>query len=132
MSRKLDNSTKLVTVILAQNEIGTIQPVEEIVRLARKNSPGAHVHVDATQCAGKLPLNFGCMGADSMALSAHKFHGPRGIGMLVYKHCCIAPLIIGGVQQLNMRGGTEPLHLIVGLHTALKLFVPYSMTSRAK
>lgn len=66
MSTKLDNQTKLVTVILAQNEIGTLQPIRAIVKLVRTNSPTAHLHVDATQCVGKLPLSFKNMGADSM------------------------------------------------------------------
>ncbi|MBI3112264.1 MAG: cysteine desulfurase [Ignavibacteriales bacterium] len=117
---KLSDQTALVSVMHANNEIGTIQPLREVVEVTK--SVGAVVHSDTVQTAGKLPLRFREMGVDLLALSAHKFYGPKGIGAIVIrKGTLIDPLIVGGSQESNRRAGTESVALAVGFATALEL-----------
>lgn len=113
-------NTILISVMLANNEIGTIQPIEEIARLAQ--AKGILLHTDAVQAAGTLPLNIGALGVDSLSLSGHKFYGPKGIGLLyVRKGVPFQRLIDGGHQERGRRAGTENLPGIVGLAKALAL-----------
>ena len=110
----------LVSVMLANNETGVIQPVAEIAARARR--AGALVHCDAVQAPGRIPLSFAGLGVDMMSVAAHKFAGPKGIGALVVRAGLdIAPLILGGGQERGLRGGTENAAGIVGFGTAARL-----------
>ena len=117
ISRRLNGSCRdrkaLVSVMLANNETGVIQPLREIVALAQAH--GALVHTDAVQALGKIPVNFGLLGVDLMTLSAHKLGGPVGAGALVVRDgLALEPLIHGGGQELRRRAGTENLVAIAG------------------
>lgn len=111
-----------VSVMLGNNETGVMQPVREIAELCREaNIP---MHTDAVQVAGKSQLNFRDLGIDAMTISAHKFHGPRGIGALVVRSTAtLHPMLHGGFQQAGLRPGTEDVALAVGMHTALRTAV---------
>lgn len=112
--------TCLVSIMLANNEIGTIQPVRDIATVARER--GITVHTDAVQAAGSLPLDVNDLGVDLLSLSAHKFYGPKGIGLLyARRHVPIAWQQHGGGQEDARRGGTENVALIVGMAAALML-----------
>lgn len=103
----------LVSVMLANNETGVIQPVADVVALARK--AGALVHVDAVQGFGKIPVNVGLLGCDLMTVAAHKVGGPVGAGALVIRDGLVVdPLLVGGGQELRRRAGTENLAAIAG------------------
>ncbi len=121
MEELLRTPTHGVSVMLANHETGVLQPVEQIARMAAAGQ--AVSHCDATQAAGKLQINFCKLGVDALTVTAHKFHGPRGIGVLLLKsHVEIDPLLIGGSQQLGVRPGTESVALAVGMQTALELW----------
>ena len=110
----------LVSVMLANNETGFVQPVAEIIEICRDwNVP---VHTDAVQAIGKIPVHFRDLGVDAMTVAPHKFHGPLGIGALVVRHGIkLQPQLFGGFQQAALRPGTENVALAVGFHAALKL-----------
>ncbi|RMG40667.1 MAG: cysteine desulfurase [Planctomycetota bacterium] len=110
----------LVTVILAHNETGVIQDVAPLAeRCARHGVP---LHLDAVQAVGKIPVDFGRLGATTLAFGAHKFHGPRGIGgLLLRKGVRLAPLLFGGHQEQGRRPGTEPVALAAGMAEALRI-----------
>ena len=112
--------TMIVSVMTANNEIGTIQPVEEIAAYCR--SKRIPFHTDATAAVGHIPVSFREIGADYLTCSAHKFHGPRGIGMLVIKRnaTTLCPLMYGGNQERGLRAGTENLPAIAGMTVALE------------
>jgi cysteine desulfurase NifS len=113
----LRDDTILVSVMLANNEVGTLQPVRELARLAHAH--GALFHTDAVQGAGKIPLDVEELDVDLATISGHKFHGPKGIGALyVRKGVEIEPLIHGGKQESGLRGGTENVPGIVGMGRA--------------
>ena len=110
--------TCLVTVMYANNEIGTIQPISEIGRICREK--GVLFHTDAVQAVGHLPIHVHEQHIDMLSLSAHKFHGPKGVGALVVrKGVPLIPLIEGGAQERSRRAGTENLPAIMGMATAL-------------
>lgn len=112
--------TGLVTVMFANNEIGTIQPIAEIGALCRE--AGVLFHTDAVQAVGHIPVNFAEMHIDMLSLSAHKFHGPKGVGALLCRRGVrFDNLIDGGAQENRRRAGTENTAGIVGMATALKL-----------
>jgi cysteine desulfurase len=112
-------NTRLVTIMHVNNEIGSIQPVAEIVKLVRANSRRARVHIDAVQSAGKLKLDVKELGVDMLSLSAHKLHGPKGAGALyIRKGLELKPLILGGGQERGIRSGTENLPGIAGFGVA--------------
>jgi cysteine desulfurase len=114
--------TILITIMLANNEVGTIEPIAAIAAIARER--GILVHTDAVQAIGKLPVNVDALGVDLLALTAHKFYGPKGQGALyVRKGTPIVPLFQGGHHESGMRPGTENVPGIVGLATALRLAV---------
>lgn len=112
--------TGLVSVMLANNEVGTIEPVKEISTcLAGQN---ILLHTDAVQAAGKIPLDTTALGVDFLTLSAHKFYGPKGVGALFRKQGVpLKPLITGGGQEQNLRSGTENVAGIAGMGLAAKL-----------
>ena len=112
--------TCLVTVMYANNEIGTIQPIREIGAICR--AKGVPFHTDAVQAAGHLPIHVGEQNLDLLSLSAHKFHGPKGVGVLyARKGIPLFPLIEGGAQERGRRAGTENLPAIMGMTAALEL-----------
>jgi len=113
--------TRLVSIMLGNNETGVLQPVAELARIAAAH--GVPFHTDAVQVVGKLPVAFGSLGVTALSLAAHKFHGPAGIGaLLVAGSARLLPHLFGGFQQGGLRPGTEPLALAVGLRRALELF----------
>lgn len=110
--------TCLVSLMYANNEVGAVQPVHDICRMARKR--GALFHTDAVQAAGHLPIDFTRDGFDLLTLSAHKFHGPRGMGALVCSHRVVpASLILGGAQERGHRAGTSNVAGAAGMAAAL-------------
>ena len=112
--------TTLISVMTANNEIGTIEPVREIGRIARDH--GIPFHTDAVQAVGHIPVSVKDDTIDLLSLSAHKFNGPKGVGVLyIRKGTRIDPLLHGGAQERNRRAGTENLAGIVGLATALDI-----------
>lgn len=116
----LDEGAALVSVMTANNEIGTIEPIQEIAAAA--HARGALFHTDAVQAVGHIPLSVRDMGIDALSLSGHKLYAPKGIGALyVHPKVKILPLIEGGEQERGMRAGTENVPAIVGLGCAAKL-----------
>ena len=118
--------TRLVSVMYVNNEIGTVQPVQEISSLVRERAEAiGHtvlIHTDAVQAAGYLNLSVKELGVDMLSLSAHKFHGPKGVGILYVKRGTpFVPLLMGGGQERERRSGTENIAGIVGTAAALKL-----------
>ncbi|GAB4524995.1 MAG: cysteine desulfurase family protein [Amphiplicatus sp.] len=110
----------LVCVMLANNETGVIQPVEEAARIAHER--GGLLFVDAAQAAGKIPVNFVMSGADMMAVTGHKFGGPIGVGALIVQpNLALEPVMRGGGHELNRRAGTHNVPAIVGLGVACEL-----------
>jgi cysteine desulfurase len=114
-------STRVVAAILANNETGVLQPVADLAQLCKER--GTPLHTDASQAAGKLPLNFRDLGAATMTIATHKFGGPLGIGALIVRDGIeLSPLHSGGFQQAGARPGTESVALAVGMCTALELW----------
>jgi cysteine desulfurase len=125
LTESLRPDTRLVAVMLANHETGVLQPIQSVAESLRDSecSRGAtapHFHCDATQAAGKIPVSFHDLGVDTLALSAHKFHGPKGIGALLLRRGVkLRPRTWGGHQQHGRRPGTEPVALAVGFACAL-------------
>ena len=116
----ITNQTALVSVMHANNEIGTLQPVAELARIAHTH--GALFHTDAVQSVGKLPVDARTLGADLLSLSAHKFNGPKGAGALWIKRGTrVAAILTGGKHERNRRAGTENVAAIAGLGAAAAL-----------
>jgi cysteine desulfurase len=112
--------TALVSVMHANNEIGTIQPVAEIARAAHEH--GALVHTDAVQTCGKIPVDVNALGVDLLSLAGHKFYGPKGTGALwIRRGVRLLPYLTGGRQERNRRAGTENVPALVGLGVAASL-----------
>lgn len=117
-----NDKTRLVCVMLGNNEVGTLQPVQQIAEIC--NETGVPIHCDAVQVVGKLPTDFQQLGVSTLGFSAHKFHGPRGVGGLIVRNRTnLRPLLVGGSQQLGIRPGTESVASVVGMAKALELFV---------
>ena len=120
LSEYITDRTRLVSIMLANNEIGTIQPIEELSEIAHQH--GAIFHTDATQAVGHIPVDVNKQDIDMLSASAHKFNGPKGIGFLyIRKGIKISPLLDGGSQEQGLRAGTENVASIVGMAVALKL-----------
>lgn len=116
----LRENTVLVSIMHANNEIGTIQPIAEIAAIGHER--GALFHTDAVQTVGHIPVDVKALGIDALSLSAHKFEGPKGVGALYLKSGVrIAPLVVGGGQEGGRRAGTENVPGIVAMATALNL-----------
>ena len=119
LNRVITCDTQLVSVMLANNEIGTIQPIKELAKVAHAN--GALIHTDAVQAIGHIPIDVRELDIDLLSASAHKFNGPKGIGFLYIKDGVkIEPYIDGGSQEYSMRAGTENIAAIVGMAYALQ------------
>ena len=115
----MSEDTCLVTIMFANNEIGTIQPISEIGKVCHDKK--VIFHTDAVQAAGHLPINVSAQNIDMLSISAHKFNGPKGIGVLyARKNIPLMNLIEGGAQEKGKRAGTENVPAIVGMATALK------------
>jgi cysteine desulfurase len=122
LGRSLDTGTLLVAQMLVSNEFGSIYPVSRVAATMRARAPQALLHVDAIQALGKLPLSMAELGADSLSLSAHKVHGPVGVGALVLaRDLPLQPLFFGGGQEGGLRSGTENLPGIVGFGHAAEM-----------
>jgi cysteine desulfurase len=124
LERAVTDRTILVSIMLANNEIGTVQPVAECARVVRERAGGRDIvfHTDAVQCVGALDLDVEKLGVDMLSLSAHKFYGPRGAGVLYVRNMTpFLPQQAGGGQEMGRRAGTENVAGIVGTATALKL-----------
>lgn len=120
LEKSITSKTILISVMFVNNEIGTIQEISKIGDIAKKNN--ILFHTDAVQAFGKVYINLNKLNIDLLSLSAHKFHGPKGIGLLYIKQGTkIDPLIHGGSQENHMRAGTENISCIVGLEKALAL-----------
>ncbi|MGQ9625976.1 MAG: cysteine desulfurase NifS [Anaerolineae bacterium] len=118
--RAITDHTVLISIMYANNEVGTIQPIAEIGQIAREH--GIPFHTDAVQAGGSLNLNVDELKVDLLSLSAHKFYGPKGVGLLyVRKGTPLLPTQTGGGHERNRRAGTENLPYIVAMATALKL-----------
>lgn len=118
--RAINSNTILVTIMFANNEIGTIQPIKEIGAITREN--GIYFHTDAVQAVGHVPIDVNKLNIDLLSLSGHKLYGPKGIGALfIRKGVKISPIIHGGAQERNRRAGTENVPGIVGLGKAVEL-----------
>ena len=121
--------TALVAVMLANNEIGTIQPLVEIGDLMEDQCPEAALHVDAVQAFTKMPVRPRSYRATTLALAAHKFHGPKGVGVLyARKKSRITPLVVGGGQERGLRPGTENVAAIAGFAKATQLGMEHLQT----
>ncbi len=120
LKNAITDKTILITIMLANNEVGTIQPVREIGRLAREK--GIYFHTDAVQAVGNYPINVQEMNIDLLTMSGHKFHAPKGIGALyIRRGARIEALQHGGAHERNMRAGTENVPGIVGLGKAAEI-----------
>jgi cysteine desulfurase len=120
IERALRPETRLISVMLANNETGVLQPVEEIAKIAK--AAGAFFHIDAVQGAGKVPLDVRRFGCHLCSISAHKMHGPKGVGALfVRRGTPLDPLLVGGSHERRRRAGTENVPGIVGLAKAAEL-----------
>jgi cysteine desulfurase len=120
VEERVDETTVLVSLMLANNETGVLQPVAEVATLAHER--GALVHCDAVQAAGKVPLDVGALDVDLLAVSAHKINGPQGVGALhVRRGTPLSALVTGGAQERNRRAGTVNVAGVVGFGAAARL-----------
>jgi len=127
----LTPATRLVSVMLANNETGVLQPIEALA--GRCRAAGVPFHTDAVQGVGKIRVHFRQLQVTALTLTGHKFHGPRGIGALVIRRSAqLAPILFGGFQQSGLRPGTEPVELAVGLHHALQVWQRDAETRTAR
>jgi cysteine desulfurase len=113
--------TRFVSLMLANNETGVLQPIAQAARICY--AAGARLHTDAAQAVGKVPVNFRALGVSTLTVAAHKFNGPLGVGALVCRSdVALAPTLFGGFQQQGFRPGTESAPLAAGMYAALQLW----------
>ncbi len=121
LEKELSEETILLSIMHVNNEVGSIQPIDRIVKIARKINKGIKIHVDAVQSYGKLPINLKRLDIDALSISAHKFHGPKGVGALYLRDTTrVVPITTGGGQEKAIRPGTENVPGIVGMAVAAK------------
>jgi cysteine desulfurase len=131
LEQAITAQTALVSVMHANNEIGTIQPVAELAAIAHAH--GALMHTDAVQSTGKIPVDIRSLGVDLLSLSAHKFNGPKGAGALwVKRGIRMQPILTGGKHERNRRAGTENVPAIVGLGVAAGLAIQKLQSESAR
>lgn len=119
LKESIRNNTKLVAIMHVNNEIGSIQPIDDIVQIVHEQNKRTKIHIDAVQSAGKIALDVKKIDADMVSVSAHKIHGPKGIGALYIKNTTVLkPLIAGGGQEMDIRSGTENVPGIAGFGVA--------------
>jgi cysteine desulfurase NifS len=124
----LTDRTIVVSIMMANNEVGTVQPIRDLCAIAHEHD--VPFHTDAVQAAGKIPISVEELGVDLLSLSGHKFHGPKGVGVLYAKKGIeLAPLIHGGKQEAGVRAGTENVPAIVGIGKAAELALEASTDS---
>lgn len=122
LANSIKENTRLISIMYVNNEMGSIQPMDEIINIVREKSRKAKVHIDAVQALGKLNINVKDLGADLISFSAHKIHGPKGVGALYIKEGLrLRPLIAGGGQEFDIRSGTENLPGISGFGIAIEI-----------
>jgi cysteine desulfurase len=122
-SKMVSPKTGLISIMLANNEIGTIQPIRAMVEIAKAKNNSTIFHSDAVQALGKIPINVNDLKIDMMTISSHKINGPKGIGALFIKQGMhIKPIIFGGGQEMNLRSGTENVSAIVGFGKACEIW----------
>lgn len=120
LSNSITSETLLVSMIYVNNETGVIQPIEEVRKIINLKNKETKLHLDGVQAFGKINVDIGKLGADSLSFSGHKIHGPKGIGgLFVRKDLNLAPIIFGGGQEENLRSGTENTPGIIGLGTSV-------------
>ena len=116
----IKDDTGLITIMMANNEVGTVEPLQDIAKVAKKHD--VLLHSDGVQVLGKLPIDVQKLGVDMMSFSAHKFYGPKGVGALYIKEgIAMKPIIAGGSQEKSLRAGTENVGGIAGLGRAAEL-----------
>jgi len=130
LKKAIRKDTILISIMFANNEIGTIQPIKEIGEIAKEKN--IYFHTDAVQAIGNIPIDVNELNIDLLSLSGHKFHGPKGVGALyIRKGVKISKMIHGGGQERNMRAGTENVASIVGLGKAIEI-ASKNITQRSK
>ena len=121
LEKEVDEKTILVSIMAVNNEVGTVEPVEEIKNIVKRKSSPALIHVDAVQAFGKVPINVKKLGADLLSVSSHKIHGPKGVGALFIRNGTkLSPRAFGGGQEKDIRPGTEPMPAIAGFCGAVE------------
>lgn len=131
LKKCISDRTGLVSIMYGNNEIGTIEPIAELAKIA--HSSGALFHTDAVQAVGHIPIDVHALNIDFLSASAHKFNGPKGIGFLYVKNgIAIHPYMDGGSQENNIRAGTENVASIAGMSAALKMNVERLSDERRK
>ena len=120
ITKSISEQTVMVSIMFANNEVGTIQPIQEISKICNKYQ--IPLHTDAVQAVGKIPINVKDLGVDALSISSHKINGPKGVGALFLKKgSTTAPYILGGGQENGMRSGTENVASIVGFGKACEI-----------
>lgn len=131
LPERSDDVPPLVSIMHANNETGTINPIAGLAAIS--HDAGAVIHTDAVQSLGKVDCDVRALGVDMMTISAHKIHGPKGIGALyVRKEVELESLVHGGAQERNRRGGTEPVELVLGFAEALRVAIEERETNAAR
>lgn len=131
LQASIQDNTILISIIYGQSEVGTLQPIENLARIARDR--GVLFHTDAVQVAGRLPLDVGQLDVDMLSLSGHKLYGPQGIGALyVRRGVKLLPLLMGGGQEGDLRSGTQAIPLIAGFGVAAELALQYLEIERSR